>query len=247
MASRGTSFGSIPDIAKSLLGPFIPATVGLGTFDTAIARQPTAWVTEGPIIFGEQIVAAARAVCKGDGHSIVFAPTDYAAHGVFLYTHPAAGGVVGTDTGTAWAAGDILDYVCKLQITGFSNLGAGQLAGVELIGASAGPDGDFTKTGVSKRICVGIDSAGKIWVVTANGAAATAVDTGLTAVSGTAFVLRIKFTKGTGVAVWKNGTAGTGATLTLPDHIYCHVAGFTNALAGISGAHFGGFWRMQSA
>lgn len=221
------------------------AAVG-DTFDRFAALAANAWTVYGQFVFSSTSATPASAEAS------YIRATSAAA--TFVW---AGGGFVAIATGGAglgpgavdFDAGTVVEVVCKLRVTGFAALGANLLAGVEMSDQAAGAIPIFsrntaTSTGL-RRVTIGVDSTGTIYIVTCNGTTVTATSTGVVAVSGTPFKVKMVFTKGTNVVVTIDANTPTTVTATLPTRFANFMLGANTG--GVTNADFfGGAWRMTT-
>jgi hypothetical protein len=198
--------------------------IGKTTFD--ITRRQSKPVHEGPIFWtADEITGTAIASPRVAGKATVTGTGAGHSEGFFQqgpgYTITATYIKPGDDT-AAWDAGDTLEVVGWLTLTGFSTLSANHRMGF-IVGqfddGTTGAGSPFLNTNSNRKVGIWADSAGLLRVVSANVSALTETTTGVTAVSGTRFKFYLKFIAGTSVAVSIND----GATTTVSTNIAPYV------------------------
>jgi hypothetical protein len=207
-------------------------------YDIVVGNPANAWVVPGPISPGAAVLAG-TGTASSAGQFVRVVGT---AIGNASYQGALFGPNPGTDAAAAWTAGDKLELAYKMKVTGFAGLAANQLTGLEVSALSP----TMSKIGNAARICVGVDNGGKIFVVAGSGAGITATDTGIVAVSGTAFKVKLVFVQGTSVVVTIDANAPTTVNTTLPTEVSQLVIG-TIANAVCTTDFYSGAWRFTSA
>ncbi len=218
---------------------------GSSPIDAAYTRLATAWVTEGPLLFLPNATQSADVF--GGGLQTQNTTIDTSIAGAF-----GALSNSGIDPGAspaALAAGALLEYVCVFEASALPNV-VGFASGVFLTesnpAAVATTSYSTSNTGV-RRVGVGFTSAGVWNIYTCNGAALTVTPTGIAAVAGTKYKVKIILTVGTNVVVTIDANPSNTVVLTLPTIISGHGASkAATAANAISKAH-GGFWRITAA
>lgn len=150
-----------------------------------------------------------------------------------------------TSDATAFTIGDKLEIVGWVTPTGFSDLSANQLMGFRIGDSTA----VFDKTTTAQHnVCVGADSTGALYLVTADGSTVTPTAMGVTAVSGTRFKLNLVITVGTSVRAIINSAFSKTNLTSVPNRFNTvHLGwGTSGAVAGKSAFIQGDMFKFTS-